>query len=302
MTKNQEPQLEEYFRDESDETGNQASVDDFLQQLEEREKDLHITADLSIEIEESELASPSLPDFVAKEVAGETSAKAAKTGQTNATEQRLKSEVAALKNQVAELKSERVKLVERNKQGLREFDNFKGRMDRERRETFVTQMSNLATSMLPVLDNLDRALDFSDDVREEMSDEFRQFYNGIVIVNQQIREVFAGMGVQPIATVGEPFDPEFHEAVAIDAVEGFAPNTVCEELLRGYRIGDRVIRHSMVKVVGVGFARNAAEPEQTEVPSIIDEPPNEPLPMLDDEVEELIASSYAEQADREPGK
>jgi len=56
------------------------------------------------------------------------------------------------------------------------------------------------------------------------------------------------MGVQPIATLGEAFDPNFHEAVAIETCEGTPSNIVLEEMLRGYRIGNRVIRHSMVKV------------------------------------------------------
>jgi hypothetical protein len=56
------------------------------------------------------------------------------------------------------------------------------------------------------------------------------------------------MGIQPIATVGETFDPHFHEAVATEESNEFDPNTVSAELLRGYRIGNRVIRHSMVKV------------------------------------------------------
>ena len=79
-------------------------------------------------------------------------------------------------------------------------------------------------------------------------DEFKQFFDGIALVNQQINEVLSGMGVQPITTVGETFDPNFHEAVATEENTDLPPNTISAELLRGYRIGNMVIRHSMVKV------------------------------------------------------
>ena len=154
MKKKQEPDLQEDLQDPN-ETDSAASVDDFLRQLEAREKDLHITADLSIEVEESEFDAVS--DIVAADlVPPHGAASAATPEKSKPSNQRMISEIAALKNQVSELKAERLKLVDRNKHRMREFDNFKNRMERERRETFVNQVSNLATALLPVLDNLDR--------------------------------------------------------------------------------------------------------------------------------------------------
>ena len=121
-------------------------------------------------------------------------------------------------------------------------------MDRERRGSFIDQISNLAAQMLPVLDNLDRALDAAENSKTKRSDEFEQFYHGIVLVNQQVNEILSEMGVQPIAPVGEEFDPNFHEAVAVEERDDMQPNMITEEMLRGFRIGNRVIRHSMVKV------------------------------------------------------
>ncbi len=69
-----------------------------------------------------------------------------------------------------------------------------------------------------------------------------------MLVSQQLNEILAEMGVQPIASVGESFDPHFHEAVATEETEKVSPHTIIEELLRGYRIGEKVIRPSMVKV------------------------------------------------------
>jgi molecular chaperone GrpE len=98
------------------------------------------------------------------------------------------------------------------------------------------------------LDNLNRAIDFAAESKEEKTTEFQHFFDGIVLVNQQLNEIFAGMGVVPITSIGERFDPHFHEAVATDDSSDFPQNTVTAELLRGYRLGNRVIRHSMVKV------------------------------------------------------
>jgi molecular chaperone GrpE len=121
-------------------------------------------------------------------------------------------------------------------------------VERERGETFQSQLGNLATKMLPALDNLNRAVDFALTLPDDHTAEFRQFIDGIVLVNQQMEEVFAAMGVRPISAVGEPFDPHFHEAVATDVAGEYPPNTVTGELLRGYRVGERVIRAAMVKV------------------------------------------------------
>jgi molecular chaperone GrpE len=298
MKKNQATDLEEEFQ-EHVEPENTVSVDDFLRQLEAKEKDLHITANLAIEIEESDVES-------AQNVVELESAPALeieRSGRPDPNDQRTKSELAALKNQVSELKSERIKLVERNKQTMREFDNFKNRMERERRETFVGQLSHLASSMLPVLDNLGRALDFASSLQEEKSGEFKLFFEGIELVNQQIMEILDDMGVQPIASVGEQFDPQFHEAVAVEPAEGLAPNAISAELLRGYKLGDKIIRHSMVKVAT--DAAHVGEPETAEsLPAETSENESqiehsEPPAAVDDDVEELIASSYAQTTDPE---
>ena len=129
-----------------------------------------------------------------------------------------------------------------------DFDNYKKRVERDRSETFTGQISNLVKQMLPVLDNLNRALDFAAQHSEGRSQDFHQFFEGIFLVNQQLNEVLAEMGVQQVVSTGEPFDPHVHEAVATEISAEVPPNTVTGELLRGYRIGDRVIRAAMVKV------------------------------------------------------
>ncbi|MFZ1702106.1 MAG: nucleotide exchange factor GrpE [Pyrinomonadaceae bacterium] len=232
-----------------------SSVDDFIKQLEAKEKDLHITADMTIEIEDSDLDGIELPDFVQQELPVATAATGAPTAiQTLPSGSKtriyaLEQEIKKLNERMAGLRADRNEVQEKSDRRLKDFENFKYRMDRERRGAFIDQITNLASQMLPVLDNLDRALDSAEKLPDERRAGFEQFYNGIVLVNQQVNEVFAGMGVEPIKTVGEMFDPNFHEAVSTEESDDLPTNTIIDEMLRGYRIGNRVIRHSMVRVV-----------------------------------------------------
>ncbi len=229
-----------------------ASVDDFIRELEAKEKDLHITADMTIEISESEYDPRNAPDFLPEEIAEPVAVRSVQASprdpglKTRVYE--LENEVEQLNRRVAELRNERNDVQEKSDRRLKDFENYRYRMDRERRGAFIDQISNLAKQMLPVLDNLDRAMGAVESSNAERSDDFKHFYDGIALVHQQLGEVFAEMGVQPIATVGETFDPNFHEAVATEERDDVPGNTVTEEMLRGYRIGNRVIRHSMVKV------------------------------------------------------
>jgi len=243
------------------------SVDDFIRQLEEKEKDLHIDAD-SIEIDES-LEAAELPDFMKGEFAF-SPAKPSPVLTPSKTvtipkavepviDAKSEHEITTLKQKISRLEADRDELLKASDRRAKDFANFKSRTERERQETLLTQVGNLATQLLPALDNLNRALEFAPALSEEHRTQMQPFFDGIVLVNQQVNEVLAEMGVQPIPTIGEAFDPHLHEAVATEPSAEFEPNTISTELLRGYRIGDRVIRHSMVKVA------TAAEPDQSEV-------------------------------------
>lgn len=261
MNPNQETERGDDFAEEI-EMASSPSVDDFIRELEAKESELDITADLTIEVEQSEFDDRNIPDFVMEEVMSRADRAAGAAARAPANE--LHTEISSLKGAIARMEGERDEMVEKSKVRVKEFENFKIRLERERRETFINQMGNLATQMLPVLDNLDRALDFAAEMPEEKRAEFEQFFDGIVLVNQQVNEVFSSMGVSPIASVGEEFDPHYHEAVATEETDKFPKNTVSQELLRGYRIGEKVIRHSMVKVATTLTARKpetvAAEP------------------------------------------
>lgn len=256
MNSNQEMDNREEFSDEI-ELSSTISVDDFIKELEAKEKDLHISPDLVIEVDESEFDERKIPEFLIPEMSieiernGETSYTGTHTDQPT-TNQRsfseLEGELQQLASKVEKMESERSEMLENSLRRQKDFENYKNRTERERRETYLNQISNLATQMLPVLDNLNRALDFAKPVSDGSQNDFKQFFEGIVLVNQQLNEVLAGMGVQPISSIGERFDPHFHEAVATEENVSFPPNYISAELLRGYRIGDKVIRPAMVKV------------------------------------------------------
>ncbi len=245
------------------------SVDEFLMELEAKEKDLHITADYQIEIADSDFDETGIPEFVQQELtvtnnSGEPIAKASSNGMKTRVFE-LEKEIASLNNKLTALRIERNDVQEKSDRRLKDFESYKYRMDRERRGSVISQIGNLATQLLPVLDNLDRALDSVKDIPEKKRAEFNQFFDGIALVNQQINDVLSGMGVQPISTVGETFDPNFHEAVATDNESDLPPNTVSAEMLRGYCIGNLVIRHSMVRVTAAPIPPKSKIAETEEV-------------------------------------
>jgi molecular chaperone GrpE len=253
--------------------GNSLSIEDFIKELEAKEKDLHISSDLAIVIDEAGFDDTN-PEFIKAEFAiepvkpAETVPAAGNFVPNKKTFSELEDEVLQFKKQVLKLETERAELTESVRRRQLDFDNYKKRIERDRGETYVGQISNLVKQMLPVLDNLNRALDFATAHSEGRSQDFYQFFEGIVMVNQQLNEVLAEMGVLPIVSVGEPFDPHFHEAVATEVSAEFPPNTVTGELLRGYRVGDRVIRAAMVKVSTAGRPEpKKAAPEDDPNPS-----------------------------------
>jgi molecular chaperone GrpE len=151
----------------------------------------------------------------------------------------------------AELKRLQTALAEAQDALLRrqaDFENYRKRVERERTESYNRVVAEAARKLLPVMDNLSRALDAERSVESGESEEFRHFLHGVQLISKQLSEVLESFGVQPIAAVGERFDPHIHEAVVTEPSDEHEPDTVVEELARGYRIGDRLLRPAMVKV------------------------------------------------------
>ncbi len=243
------------------------SVDDFIKELEAKEKYLDISADLVIEVGDSDVEHDNIHDsFVSQNLSKNDSfenlsdddfASLLSGNRVN------KDNGVALQEQVTKLTNENNELKESLKRRQRDFDNYRGRVERERNETFKNILSSLAAQILPVLDNMNRALDSATEVEKNSGQkDFQTFLEGIVLVNQQLNEVFVEMGVQPIPAIGKPFDPKIHEAVANVETDEYPHETVVEELLRGYRIDERIIRASMVKV---SSAKNSQSPPELEL-------------------------------------
>ncbi len=124
---------------------------------------------------------------------------------------------------------------------LAEYDNFKKRTQKEKEAIYTDSVKDTVASLLPVIDNLQRAVDaFAD----KESDECK----GVKMVLKQTEEIFTKLGVTEIKAVGEQFNPELHNAVMHIEDETIDDNTVVEEFQKGYIYKDKVIRYSMVKV------------------------------------------------------
>ena len=131
-------------------------------------------------------------------------------------------------------------LDDRYKRILAEFENFKKRSSKEREMLYNSILSDVVEVMLPVVDNLENA------AKAETSDE--EYKKGVELVLKQFKDVLTSKGVEEIKTEGETFDPELHEAVGSIQDENLGEKQIAQEYRKGYKIGNRVIRHSMVVV------------------------------------------------------
>jgi len=159
-----------------------------------------------------------------------------------------RSELKRLEAEVKQFADERQDLLDKLARRSADFDNFRKRTERERAETYQRSVGEVVRRLLPVLDNLQRALDAERVVEVKESEEFRHFLHGVELINRQLGGVLEGLGVEVVPTVGELFDPHVHEAVATEATDEVAPDTITQEMQRGYRLGDKLLRPAMVKV------------------------------------------------------
>ena len=124
-----------------------------------------------------------------------------------------------------------------------DFENYRKRNETVRADAFADGRRDVAAAMLPVLDNLERAVDAAADSADEA------LKNGMGLVLKQMTDIYQKLDVTPIDRKGERFDPNLENAVLQGTAEEGEPGTVCQVLQKGYRMGDRVLRHAMVKVV-----------------------------------------------------
>lgn len=121
-----------------------------------------------------------------------------------------------------------------------EYDNYRKRTAKEKESIWTQVKADTAAAFLPVYDNLERA------IKQETADE--AYKKGVEMTMNQLKEVFSKLGIEEIPALGEPFDPNLHNAVMHIDDENFGENTIAEVFQAGFRCGEKVIRFSMVKV------------------------------------------------------
>jgi molecular chaperone GrpE len=157
-------------------------------------------------------------------------------------------ELIATRSELKRVAAENAELKNQLARRQADFENYRKRVERERSETYNRVVADVATKLLPVSDNLKRALEAESSVEAAESDEFRHFLSGVDLIWKQLNGVLEALGVKPIPAVGERFDPHVHEAVVTEATDEFEPDTVIQEIVAGYRLGDKLIRPALVKV------------------------------------------------------
>lgn len=149
-------------------------------------------------------------------------------------------EIIEIKKQNETLKIRLDETDDRLKRVAAEFDNYKKRSAKEKEGMYDSLMGDVVSKFLPVIDNLEKA------VSSKTEDE--NYKQGVELVLKQFKDVLTSNGIKEIETIGKTFDPELHEAVSLVQDENLGEKEIKEEYRKGYMIGDKVIRHSMVVV------------------------------------------------------
>jgi len=154
-----------------------------------------------------------------------------------------KKKEAALKAEIEALKTQRDDFQDRYLRSVAEMDNIRKRQAREIAHVLTTANEKVITDLLPVVDDFERSLKIPND--PEHAEAFR---NGVEMITQKLAGVLKKYNVEPMVSVGEPFNVDRHDAMMQVEVEGVEPDMVVEEHERGYLIGEKVLRHAKVLV------------------------------------------------------
>lgn len=155
-------------------------------------------------------------------------------GKKNRELESLKAKLETAENKAAELKDQLLRTAA-------EYDNYRKRTEREKAALYTDAMADTILEFLPVADNLERALAVENSSAEDLR-------KGVEMVNQQMLDALSKLGVAVIGLEGEPFDPQLHNAVAHVENQDRGENVIDQVFQRGYRIGDKIVRHAMVQV------------------------------------------------------
>ncbi|HEV7890796.1 MAG TPA: nucleotide exchange factor GrpE, partial [Pyrinomonadaceae bacterium] len=141
-----------------------------------------------------------------------------------------RAELRRIEGELKKFADERADLLDKLARRQADFDNFRKRTERERSETYNRALGEVVRRLLPVMDNLQRALDTERTMEVGESAEFRHFLQGVELINRQLGVVVEGLGVEVIPTVGHLFDPHVHEAVSTEERADVDPDTIVQEM------------------------------------------------------------------------
>ncbi|MFE0560289.1 nucleotide exchange factor GrpE [Paenibacillus sp. NPDC058910] len=191
-------------------------------------------------------------DTVTEEMMEETLENTPNSGESGSTEEAVNPEQeipvtdSADDAGSAELEKLQAEVLEHQQRTLRvqaDFDNFRRRTQKEKEDLGKYASSKLITELLPVIDNFERALQAS-----EENPEFESFSKGVNMIFRQLESVLATEGLTAMKSVGEPFNPEYHQAIMQVESDEYEEGIVVEEVQKGYMLKDKVLRPAMVKV------------------------------------------------------
>jgi len=168
---------------------------------------------------------------------------------------------------LAQLEQER----ERTLRGLADLDNARKRAQREREELLRYGLERALKDLLPVIDNLDRALDLGD-----RSGKWENLAEGVRMTRKLLEDTLAKQGLKAFSARGKPFDPHVHEAMGHEEREDVAPNTVSTEVLRGFMLHDRLVRPALVMVARAPAAAPAPADASNAQPAVAEGGPASP--------------------------
>ena len=202
--------------------------------------------------ETSSAAEPAVPDLEAEAAEPESEAAAPDTGEAEQKADAEKEKDAASEKEEKkgffskkkDKKDEQIEeLTDRLKRNMAEFDNYRKRTEKEKAAMYEVGARSVIEKLLPIVDNFERGLAAVPEGEEKSA-----FAEGMDKIYKQVLKMLEDMGVKPIEAVGQPFDPNFHNAVMHVEDESLGENVVAEEFQKGYLYRDNVVRHSMVKV------------------------------------------------------
>jgi molecular chaperone GrpE len=152
-------------------------------------------------------------------------------------------EAPSLEQQVAEAQAEAARNLEGWQRTQAEFANARKRFDKQRSEAYNNATADVIAKVIPIIDDFDRAVENAPATITQ-----NDWFEGILLVHRKLNTILEQFNVTPVEAVGQPFDPSLHEALMQEPSEEYESGTVIRELQKGYKLGERIIRPSLVYV------------------------------------------------------